>query len=612
MAQADSVPTSNRASNPDALAQQSTTNTRRTGIKPVDRRYFIGGSDSRTIMGNDEAALLRLWREKRGEVEPEDLSGNLVVQLGVATEDLNRRWYESNTGQVLTDIQRQVRHPALRWMAATLDGRVEATGAVFEAKFMLPWSFSEEAAAEKYMPQLQHNMWVVAARTAVLSVITGGGKWVEIAAHADPLYQHLIVAAERKFWRCVESGEPPRPFGIEPPKPRIEAVRIVDMIASNSWAEFAAVFRNTRQAFLDYERSKAELKALMPEDAKEAIGHGIRAKLSSGLDIVRKTLSQHEIATIQTTSIDESAGIVRLSTVLAHASGEWIASDWPVCAISETIAPHRMGAALTYAKRCALFTLVGIAGEDDLDAPDLLSPTNPQMQSNFGDGFEKGGANGGQARSAPQARNRRPMESVSRSKQVLEPASSATLRDQLTIELNALNSAEDLASWAHRALKAKDALTAVDAKQVEAAFRERLASIGPDNIDGPPIRKSEKPSTDLNRVKKQRRVSVVDKRVLAQPTPRRVRDREHVKSVAKEACLVCARRPADAHHLRFAQPPARRRKVSDEFTVPLCRGHHREVHRCGHEAAWWEKVGIDPTVTARALWLKTHPLPPTR
>jgi len=165
-------------------------------------------------------------------------------------------------------------------MAATLDGRVEATGAVFEAKFMLPWSFSEEAAAEKHTAQLQHNMWVVAARSAVLSVITGGGKWVEITTHADPLYQHLIVTAERKFWRCVESGEPPRLFGVEPPKPRVEAVRIVDMSESNSWAEFASLFRNTRQAFLEHERSKAELKALMPEDAKEAIGHGIRAKRS--------------------------------------------------------------------------------------------------------------------------------------------------------------------------------------------------------------------------------------------------------------------------------------------------------------------------------------------
>jgi predicted phage-related endonuclease len=248
--------------------------------KRTERRYFIGGSDAHIIMGKDEGALLRLWREKRGEIEPEDLSGNLVVQLGVATEDLNRRWYQANSGQVLTDVQRHIRHPGLRWMAATLDGRVESIGAIFEAKFMLPWAFSEEAAAEKYMPQLQHNMWVVAARSAVLSVITGGGKWIEITTHADPLYQHLIVTAERKFWRCVGSGESPCLFGVEPPKPRIEAVRIVDMSGSNSWAEFAGLFRSTRQAFLDHERSKAELKALMPEDAKEAIGHGIRAKRS--------------------------------------------------------------------------------------------------------------------------------------------------------------------------------------------------------------------------------------------------------------------------------------------------------------------------------------------
>ena len=149
-------------------------------LKHYERRQFIGGSDARIIMGDDEPALLRLWREKRGEAEPKDLSGNLIVQLGLVTEELNRRWYEANTGEAITDVQQQVRHPTVRWMGATLDGRVEASGAVFEAKFMLPWSFSEEAAAEKYMPQLQHNMSIIAARSAVLSVITGGGKWVEI------------------------------------------------------------------------------------------------------------------------------------------------------------------------------------------------------------------------------------------------------------------------------------------------------------------------------------------------------------------------------------------------------------------------------------------------
>jgi predicted phage-related endonuclease len=244
------------------------------------RKTFVGGSDARIIMGQDEAALIRLWREKRGEIEPQDLSGNLIVQLGVVTEQLNRLWFESNTGRAIKDVQKRIRHPVVRWMGATLDGMVEATGAVFEAKFMLPWSFSEAGAAQKYLPQLQHNMWVTNSATSVLSVITGGGKWVEIAVPADSLYQHLLFTAEKKFWRCVESGEPPRLFGIETPPPRIETVRVVDMSSSNSWAEFAAQFRETRAAFLKHENAKAELKSLMPEDAKEAVGHGVRARRS--------------------------------------------------------------------------------------------------------------------------------------------------------------------------------------------------------------------------------------------------------------------------------------------------------------------------------------------
>jgi predicted phage-related endonuclease len=211
MAKADDVTNAIHAQITGATSKAS------TNRRHSDRRYFIGGSDARIIMGDNEEALIRLWREKRGQVEPKDLSSNLVVQLGAVTEDLNRRWYEANTGRVITDIQRRIRHPVLPWMQATLDGRVQGTEAVFEAKFMLPWSFSEEAAVAKYSPQLQHNMWVVAARSAVLSVITGGGKWVEIITHADPLYQHLIVTAERKFWRCVESGEPPALFGASHP-----------------------------------------------------------------------------------------------------------------------------------------------------------------------------------------------------------------------------------------------------------------------------------------------------------------------------------------------------------------------------------------------------------
>jgi predicted phage-related endonuclease len=243
-------------------------------------------------MGDDEAALQRLWREKRGEAEPEDLSDNLVVQLGLATENLNRIWYERNTGQAIECVQHRLRHPVLRWMGATLDGMVAGSGAVFEAKFMLPWSFSEEAAAEKHMAQLQHNLWVTNAKAAALSIITGGGKWVEIAITADPLYQHLLLTAEKKFWRCVESGEPPRLFGVEPPRPRIAAVRSVDMSASNAWAEFAGVFCRTRSAFLEHETAKAELKSLMPEDAKEAIGHGIRAKRSKSGAVSFDVLSQ--------------------------------------------------------------------------------------------------------------------------------------------------------------------------------------------------------------------------------------------------------------------------------------------------------------------------------
>jgi hypothetical protein len=244
------------------------------------RRHFIGGSDARIIMGQDEKALIRLWQEKRGEVGPEDLSGNLIVQLGLATEDLNRAWYERNTGRAITNIQSRVRHPVVSVMGATLDGVVTETGAVYEAKFMLPWSFSEAAAAEKYMAQLQHNMWVTNARRAALSVITGGGKWLEISVAADPLYQHLLLTAERKFWRCVQFGDAPRLFGVDPPRPRIEAVRSVDMASSNAWAEFAVLFCSTRSAFLDHERAKTELKGLMPQDAKEAFGHGVRARRS--------------------------------------------------------------------------------------------------------------------------------------------------------------------------------------------------------------------------------------------------------------------------------------------------------------------------------------------
>jgi ERF superfamily len=326
------------------------------------------------------------------------------------------------------------------------------------------------------------------------------------------------------------------------------------------------------------------------------------APLSSGLDILRKTLSQHGIAMVQTTGIDESAGIVQLSTVLAHASGEWIASDWPVCAISETAAPHRMGAALTYARRYALFTLVGIAGEDDLDAPDLTGPSTETPKK-----FTANGNGGQEIRSG-----RRPVRDGSRSDSAsprleLSGALSASLRDELLRQIDRLSRADDAALWAQRNLAAKNKLAAADARCVEEAFAARVASIAPEAVTELP-NQAKISARGPDRGHKRRPATGVDKSALVLPTQRRIRDREHVKSVAKQPCLVCGRCPADAHHLRFAQSPALGRKVSDEFTVPLCRGHHRDVHRCGDEAAWWSKAGIDPTITARSLWLKTHPL----
>jgi ERF superfamily protein len=327
------------------------------------------------------------------------------------------------------------------------------------------------------------------------------------------------------------------------------------------------------------------------------------APLSTGLDIVRKTLSQHEIATVQTTSIDETADIVRLSTVLAHASGEWIASDWPVCAISETAAPHRMGAALTYARRYGLFTLVGIAGEDDLDAPDLIAPTTPV--SDKVRPIENTRYNGGHLSGRPSLDRQR--KGASDASNVLKSELSASLREQLLGELKNIGSPDDAAKWAHRIMGAKNTLARGDAECVEQAFQAKLAAFSNDTADGGAIA-HEADHHQIHQRKRRQRAPVVDKSALALPATRRIRDREHVKSVAQQPCLVCGRRPADAHHLRFAQSPALGRKVSDEFTVPLCRGHHREVHRDGDEANWWKKTGIDPTTAARVLWLRTHPL----
>ena len=325
---------------------------------------------------------------------------------------------------------------------------------------------------------------------------------------------------------------------------------------------------------------------------------------------MRKTLSQYEIATVQTTSIDETAGIVRLSTVLAHASGEWIASDWPVCSIGETAAPHRMGAALTYARRYALFTLVGIAGEDDLDAPDLNTPTAPASGMEQPASKKPGRLNGGREHSIRRLPTGRSAKAASvHSKPILDPAASAALREQLVAELREISSAEEAANWAHRVLGDKNSLTATDAACIEEAFRAKLAIFATDGPGMPQETERPQPQRRSNRGKKGRRSNVIDKSMLALPEPRRVRDREHVRYVSQQSCLICGRRPSDAHHLRFTQSRALSRKVSDEFTVPLCRGHHREVHHSGDEGGWWTKAGIDPAVAARALWLETHPLP---
>jgi hypothetical protein len=380
--------------------------------------------------------------------------------------------------------------------------------------------------------------------------------------------------------------------------------------SSESIGTIAAALAKAQGELVNPEKSLvATIRSNGPGAAERSFRY---APLSSGLDIVRKTLSQHEIATVQTTAIDQAAGVVNLTTTLAHASGEWIASDWPVCAIAETAAPHRMGAALTYARRYALFTLVGIAGEDDVDAPDLTAP--PTLAAGIKKPLpsKKVQLNGAQ-RHIPRGRGAKPVP-----RPILGAVPSAALRDRLVGQLKNIASGEDAALWAHRILSDKNGLTDADAQLLEDAFRVRLtalesqadlgnAAMSP-ALSGLQLASSVEMRTQEPAMKTTG-AGGIDKSQLVHPEPRRYRDKEHVKFVAKQPCLVCGRRPSDAHHLRFAQHRALGRKVSDEFTVPLCRGHHREVHRCGDEAAWWMKAGIDPTVPARALWLETHPLP---
>jgi hypothetical protein len=378
--------------------------------------------------------------------------------------------------------------------------------------------------------------------------------------------------------------------------------------SSESVAALASALAKAQSELINPEKSlTATIRTGRPGEGERSFRY---APLSSGLDIVRKTLGQHEIATVQTTAIDQAAGIVNLTTMLAHSSGEWIASDWPVCPVAETANPQRMGAALTYARRYALFTLVGIAGEDDLDAPDLCAapPSPPTSAANrllkpMPDQSRVPSRSPGNGRDRGMAKGEAPT--------IINPEQSAILRDRLLAEIGSIASAELAADWARKALAAKNKLAGPYAKRVEDAFERRLsglASAGTDPAsdhalavaDAGPHETSATASSELDRSEG------IDKSVLAVAAPRRYRNREHLRSVAKQPCLICGRKPSDPHHLRYLQPRALGRKPSDEFAVPLCRVHHRAVHRARNELAWWQAAGIDPIKVARKLWKDTR------
>jgi hypothetical protein len=313
--------------------------------------------------------------------------------------------------------------------------------------------------------------------------------------------------------------------------------------------------------------------------------------------------------------------VVNLTTMLAHASGEWIASDWPVCPVAETASPQRMGAALTYARRYTLFTLVGIAGEDDLDAPDLcMPPPTVPVRGDVESGTARGGKPGELALHLPprsSGNGRARGSGTASSTPPLTADQSATMRDRLLGEIADLQSDDSAITWAREALAAKNRLTAADAKLLEDAFETRLSDLllssggGNDAAQAASIE-------NLNTAASENRVATesrgiekagsqgVDKSVLALSTPRRYRNRDHLRFVTQQPCLLCGRKPSDAHHIRFVQPRALGRKASDEFTVPLCRSHHRAVHRAGNEQAWWQTAGLDPLKVARKLWKHTR------
>jgi len=356
--------------------------------------------------------------------------------------------------------------------------------------------------------------------------------------------------------------------------------------------------------------AKAQTELVNPEKSLTATIRGVRAgegersfryaPLSSGLDTVRKTLGKHEIATMQTTAIDQPAGMVQLTTTLAHSSGEWIASDWPVCPVAELAHPQRMGLALTYARRYALFTRAGIAGEDDLDAPDLCAgpsslsssglegASHTEEQSPFRPSGPGNGRGRGKEKNAPQA--------------ILDPAQSAELRDKLLAEIQVLTSADLTMTWARQAIAAKNRLTEADAKLVEATFERRLAEFPPLDTAAPPEHETPRHAA----VADEDQATCIDKSMLTISAPRRYRNRDHLRYVMRQPCLICGRKPSDPHHLRYMQPRALGRKASDEFAVPLCRAHHRAAHRAGDERVWWKAAGIDPAKVARKLWKQTR------
>ncbi len=369
----------------------------------------------------------------------------------------------------------------------------------------------------------------------------------------------------------------------------------------------------------------ATIRASNPRDHDQTFRY---AALSSGLDIVRKVLGGHEIATVQATAIDKEAGLIRLTTTLAHSSGEWLSSEWPVCAITETAAPRRMGAALTYARRYALFTLVGIAGEDDLDAPDLAEGGMADAAKKASAATNRNGvttrlrpAEAGEQRTPATSALARREKAVPPARTVLGPDQSAALREQLLGDIGQLQSADEAADWVHKNLAAKNTMIIDDADAVEAGFRERLATIevvsaagqgeanpGPAVETAPPVGEPFLTAMDaaasapiiLPSSPGLRRRRVAAKTI-------RLRDKEHCKFVATQPCVVCGRTPSEAHHIRFAQPRALGRKVSDEYTVPVCRLHHRELHGYGDETSWWAAVSIDPLPIALELWRRSRP-----